>query len=159
MPVKISRDGTTYNLVPAPLVSISKQTFNNVGRPGFGAEYTINFQGTIIPNLGNPVYPGDGLKSNFTNAIYWNEFDVSKEELDQPDVSGKRYLNATLSKQETIRWLFSTPIESGKAKPLKVEINGWGEGPVDGSGIAFHGFVDDISLMRKVDLPIQHHTM
>ena len=146
MPVKISRDGTTYNLVPAPLVSISKQTFNNVGRPGFGAEYTINFQGTIIPNLGNPVYPGDGLKSNFTNANYWNEFDVSKEELDQPDVSGKRYLNATLSKQETIRWLFSTPIESGKAKPLKVEINGWGEGPVDGSGIAFHGFVDDISF-------------
>jgi len=142
MPVKISRDGTEYNLVPAPLVSISKQTFNNVGRPGFGAEYTINFQGTIIPSLGNPVYPGDGLASEFIDENYWNEFDVSKEELDQPDVSGSRYLDATLSKQEMIRWLFSNPIESGKAKPLKVKINGWGEP----SGIAFQGFVDDISF-------------
>jgi len=142
MPVKISRGALEYNLVPAPLVSISKQTFNNVGRPGFGAEYTINFQGTIIPSLGNPVYPGDGLASEFTNETYWNKFDVSPDELDQPDVSGSRYLDATLSKQQMIRWLFSNPIESGKAKPLKVKINGWGAP----SGIAFQGFVDDISF-------------
>lgn len=142
MPVKITRGGAEYNLVPAPLVSISKQTFNNVGRPGFGAEYTINFQGTLIPYLGNPVYAGDGFDSAFTNETYWNDFDVNANELNQPEVSGSRYLDATLSKQEMIRWLFSNPIESGKAKPLKVKINGWGAP----SGIAFQGFVDDISF-------------
>jgi hypothetical protein len=40
MPVIITKGGTDFYLVPSPLLSFSRSTFNNVGRAGFGAEYS-----------------------------------------------------------------------------------------------------------------------
>ena len=56
MPVIVTKDNVDYYLVPAPLVSFNKQVYNNVGRPGFGADFTISLQGTLVQTHGNPYF-------------------------------------------------------------------------------------------------------
>lgn len=135
MPVSVTKNGVTYNIVPAPLVSFNKQVYNNVGRPGFGADFSLSLQGTLIPYGGNP------LSSGFSASDIFGTPQTESGEI--VALSGIQYLDATIRKQEHIRSIFSNPIVSGTAKPIKIGISGW-EGA--GSGISFWGFVDDVSF-------------
>lgn len=135
MPVSITKDNVTYNIVPAPLVSFTKQVYNNVGRAGFGADFSIALQGTLIPYGGNPTVGG------FVTDDMFNTPETEPGEI--VALSGIQYLDATIRKQEHIRKIFSNPVESGVAKPIKIDISGWND---QGSGISFMGFVDDISF-------------
>lgn len=147
MPVIITKDNKEYYLVPAPLVSFSRQTYNNVGRPGFGADYSVSLQGTLIQTHGNPYYSTSDGSASLSESGWTNTPEVEPDEI--TEVSGIDRLNATIRKQELIRSLFSNPVVSGIAKPIKVQIRGWdaGGGAADpGSGLYFHGFVDDISF-------------
>lgn len=157
MPVIIEKSGHQYYLVPAPLVTFNKQVYNNVGRPGFGTDYTITLQGTILPTHGNPWYSAGNSNITYGDNRY-KTWGVEPHDNGSPEifqVSGVDYLHATISKQEMIRWLFTNGTTSGVAKPIKVQIKGWesvggeyGQSPSDDahSGIAFYGFVDDISF-------------
>ncbi len=146
MPVIITKDNKEYHLVPAPLVSFSRQTYNNVGRPGFGADYSISLQGTLIPTHGNPYYSTNDGSAGISESGWTQTPDIEPEEI--TEVSGLDRLNATIRKQELIRSLFSNPVESGIAKPIKVQIKGWDVAGVadPDSGLYFYGFVDDISF-------------
>lgn len=148
MPVTVTKDNVEYYLVPAPLVSFSKQIYNNVGRPGFGTEYSATLQGTLIPNLGNPFYgpyqDGDTENADLSTADWTTTREVEDAEITA--VSGVDLLEATIRKQEKIRELFTNPVVSGIAKPIKVSIRGWDDGTSPGSGLAFQGIVDDISF-------------
>ena len=145
MPVIVTKDNTEYSLVPAPLVSFSKQTYNNVGRPGFGADYTVSLQGTLVQTHGNPYYSTGSGNASLSEDVWTLTSEVEPEEI--AEVSGIDRLNATIRKQELIRSLFTNPMISGTAQPIKIQIKGWNESDSDpGSGIYFYGFVDDISF-------------
>lgn len=145
MPVIVTKDSTEYYLVPAPLVTFNKQIYNNIGRPGFGADYSVSLQGTLIQTHGNPFYSGGS--GGLSNDEWTTTSTVEPNEI--TEVSGLDRLNATIRKQELIRSLFSNPVVSGIAKPIKVQIKGWNTteaGQDPGSGILFYGFVDDVSF-------------
>ena len=145
MPIKVERDGVEYNLVPAPLVSFSKSIVNNVGRPGFSTEYSIGLQGTIVPTHGNPMATGGFSDSSWTTTI-----GVEDEEV--VSLGGSEFLDATMTKQEHIRWLFSPQVgkigNSGNIeKPIKLSITGWeASNSMLGTGIICHAFVDEVSF-------------
>lgn len=144
MPVIITKNNVDYYLVPAPLVSFNKQIYNNIGRPGFGADFSISLQGTLIQTHGNPYFVA-GTGGIFSSSTAWTTTpDVESAEI--TDVSGIDRLNATIRKQELIRNLFTNPIVSGVAKPVKVTVRGWDAGINAGSGIVFYGFVDDVAF-------------
>lgn len=135
----------SYALVPAPLVSFSKQTYSNAGRIAFGNDYTISLQGTIVPTHGNPIYAasGTGGKSySIANTGFDWTLTGSVEEDEIQEVRPSSILSATISKQEYIRWLFTGPSVSGVQEPIKVQIDGWDNSP----GIQFYGYVEDISF-------------
>lgn len=142
MPVIITKNNVDYYLIPAPLVSFNKQTYNNIGRPGFGSDYSISLQGTLVQTHGNPYY--SGATAGLSTASWTTTSQVESQEITV--VSGLQGLDATIKKQELIRSLFSNPVVSGVAKPIKVTIRGWDEDPTRGSGISFYGFVDDLSF-------------
>ena len=146
MPVIVSKSGVDYYLVPAPLVTFSKQVYNNVGRPGFGADYTVTLQGTLVQTHGNPYYVG-GVAGIVSYTGTWSTTsEVEPAEITA--ISGVSLLNATIKKQELIRNLFTNPSVSGVAKPIKISIRGWNESGADapGSGLAFMAFVDDVQF-------------
>ena len=138
MPVIITKDSVEYNLVPAPLVSFSKQVYNNLGRPGFGSDFSASLQGTLIPTHGNPY------SSGLSTASWTKTREVEDDEIQT--LNGTQYLDVTIKKQEQIRNLFSNTSVSGVAKPIKVTIRGWEDDENAGSGLSFYGFVDDISF-------------
>lgn len=145
MPIIITKENTDYYLVPAPLVSFSKQTYNNIGRAAFGVDYSVTLQGTLIQTHGNPYYTDEGVAGLAEKSTSWTTTrDVEQEEITA--VSGVDLLDATIRKQELIRSLFTNPSVSGVAKPIKVTIKGWDESDNTGSGLIFQAFVDDISF-------------
>ena len=97
MPVIVNKDSVDYYLVPAPLVSFSKQNYNNIGRPGFGADYSVTLQGTLIQTHGNPYY-ASGVAVLADDGTSWTTTrDVEPEEITA--VSGIDLLDATIRKQ------------------------------------------------------------
>ena len=146
MPVIITKDNVDYYLVPAPLVNFSKQIYNNVGRPGIGADYTVSLQGTLMPTHGNPYYSSgvSGNKADWQTGGWATTYEVESDEFKA--VSPQQLLDVTIRKQEAIRTLFTNPNVSGIAKPIKVTIRGWDEGSGVGSGLSFWGFVDEVSF-------------
>jgi hypothetical protein len=145
MPVIVNKEDVDYYLVPAPLVSFSKQNYSNIGRPGFGADYSVTLQGTLIQTHGNPYYASTGTAALADDTVSWTKTrDVEPEEITA--VSGADLLEATIRKQELIRYLFTNPSVSGVAKPLKVTIKGWEDGSNTGSGLSFQAFVDEIAF-------------
>lgn len=144
MPVIVTKDDVDYYLVPAPLVSFSKQVYNNIGRPGLGADYSATLQGTLIQTHGSPYYESGVAGLADTGSSWVKTPEVEAEEITA--VSGIDLLDATIKKQELIRSLFTNPSVSGVAKPIKVTIKGWDDGASPGSGLAFQAFVDDISF-------------
>ena len=156
MPVIIEKEGNKFYLVPAPLVSFNKQVYNNVGRPGFGTDYSATLQGTILPTHGNPWYVGGTSNITYGSDIYrtWG-VEPNDDGAEITEISGVDLLDATIKKQELIRWLFTNDMISGVAKPIKIQIKGWddvagkyGQSPsdVNSSGLAFYAFVDDVSF-------------
>ena len=144
MPVIITKNNVDYYLVPAPLVSFNKQVYNNIGRPGFGTDFSVSLQGTLVQTHGNPYFAA-GSGGVYSSSTAWTTTpDVEAAEI--TDVSGVDRLNATIKKQELIRNLFSNPVISGVAKPVKITIKGWDAGINAGSGIVFYGFVDDVAF-------------
>lgn len=141
MPVIINKNGTDYYLVPAPLVSFSKNITNNVGRPGIGADYSLTLQGKLIQTHGNPYY-ASGI-AGLSTSSWTTTSTVESNEI--TDVDGEDRLDATIKKQEKIRSLFSNPVVSGVAKPIKMTIKGW-DTNYDGSGIQVQAFVDNITF-------------
>lgn len=144
MPVIITKDSVDYYLIPAPLVTFSKQIYNNVGRPGLGTEYSATLQGTLIQTHGNPYYSSGSAGLADTGAPWTTTPEVEDAEITA--VSGIDLLDATIKKQELIRGLFTNPSVSGVAKPIRVTIRGWDDGTSPGSGLSFQAFVDDISF-------------
>lgn len=140
-----------YYLVPAPLVSFNKQVYNNIGRPGFGSDYSVSLQGTLVPTLGNPYYSGDATPVEFmknsddSNGIFRNR-GVDNGTVESHDQTESNLLDTTIRKQEKIRSLFSNPIVSGVSQPIKISIRGWNDSDYGGSGLAFNAFVDDVSF-------------
>lgn len=156
MPVIITKadsNGTEYDyyLVPAPLVSFNKQTYNNIGRPGFGADYSVSLQGTLVPMLGNPYYSGDAspvewLKNDDDADGIFRNRGVDSDSIENHPLTEANLLDTTIRKQEKIRWLFSNPLVSGVARPIKIAIRGWDDADYGGSGLSFNAFVDDVSF-------------
>lgn len=152
MPVIITKNEKDYYLVPAPLVSFSKQNLNNIGRPGLGAEYSITLQGQLIATHGNPYYisplsSGQGGIAGLSEESWTHTPVVEENEIKKVEEYDR--LNSIIQKQNLIRYLFSNPVESGgQAKPICVQVVGFPEGSNTGlsPGISFCGFVDDISF-------------
>jgi hypothetical protein len=151
MPVIITKESTDYYLVPSPLMSFSRNTYNNVGRAGFGADFAITLQGTLVPHKGNPFYdmsvgstqPGD---AELSTATWTKPSTAGSDASDEPNYGfdANQLLAATIRKQEKIRWLFTNDVESdGVAKPIMVNITNWGETT---GGIKFAAFVDSIEF-------------
>lgn len=141
MPVIITKDSVDYYLVPSPLVTFNKTVQNNVGRPGLGSEYSISLEGTLIQTHGNPYYSG-GI-ADFSTDSWTTTPEVEDEEITVVDADD--LLDATIKKQEKIRSLFTNPVVSGVAKPIKVTIRGW-DTENEGSGLIFNAFVDDVNF-------------
>ena len=120
MPVIVTKNDIEYYLVPAPLVSFNKQIYNNVGRPGFGTEYSATLQGTLIPTHGNPVYLNGASQLTGTETTWQTTPELEPQEVTA--VSGLDLLDATIQKQELIRWLFANSYVSGVAQPIKIQI-------------------------------------
>ena len=142
MPVIITKDSTDFYLVPSPLVSFSRQTYNNVGRAGFGADFSLSLEGTLVPEKGNPYYNTSNGEADLSTDNWTKTGDGANSEPNfgnDPD----QLLAATIRKQEKIRTLFSNPVISGVSKPIYVNITNWGETT---SGLKFAAFVDDISF-------------
>lgn len=145
MPVTVTRgtgvSALAYSIVPSPLVSINKQIFNNPGRPGFGADYSISLQGTLIPTHGNPIF-GSGMSSFAGTGTEWTQTSQIEEQ-EIVHVDSESLASATIAKQELIRWLFTGPSISGVQQPIKVSINGWGGAS---EALEFYGYAEDISF-------------
>jgi hypothetical protein len=128
MPVQIDHKGTTVQITPAPLVSVSTQILKNGASEAFGVSYSITLTGSVIDNMGSPyafygptnaLFPkgdgslplGSGPYGAFTSATI-------------PDVQlvpYKESLTAILSKQSALRALFA---EDGQ----KLAITDWETG-------------------------------
>lgn len=151
MPIIVTKDSTDYYLVPAPLVSFNRTTYNNPGRNGFGATYGITLEGTLIPEKGNPFYDMTAGKSTA---------ELSTDDWTKPSTVGlagaanepnygydqDQLLASTLRKQEKIRSLFSNNIPgdgSGVSKPIILNITNWGETT---SGYKFAAIVDSVDF-------------
>ena len=152
MPVIITKNGTDYYLVPAPLVSFSRQTYNNIGRPQLGSDYSISLEGTLVPEKGNPYFamtgtqPVDAVLS--TDAWTQPSLVSSAGAANEPNYGydENALLAATLRKQEKIRSLFANDSISGVASPIIVNITNWGETT---KGLKFAAFVSDISFTSE----------
>ena len=141
MPIIVTKDSVDYYLVPAPLVSFNKQNYNNIGRPGFGADFTASLQGTLVQTHGNPYYSGGTV--DLSTETWTTTPEVESAEITA--VGNNDRLDATIKKQEKIRSLFTNPVVSGVAQPIKVSIQGWDTG-LEGSGLSFMAFVEDVSF-------------
>ena len=96
MPVIITKNNVDYYLVPAPLVSFNKQVYNNIGRPGFGTDFSVSLQGTLVQTHGNPYFAA-GSGGVYNSSTAWTTTpDVEAAEI--TDVSGVDRLNATIKK-------------------------------------------------------------
>jgi len=159
MPVIITKDSKDYYLVPAPLVSFSRSTYSNIGRPQFGADFAISLEGYLVPEKGNPFYdmtagstqPGNAIAADGDAEVdgrTWTK--PSRAEAgaaNEPNYGNDPdyLLASTLRKQEMLRSLFSTqvPYGAGSGAPIMVNITNWGETT---NGLKFAAFVDDISF-------------
>lgn len=132
MPVRFTKDGQHYHLVPAPLVSFDKEFKRLDNGLVVGVEYVVNFNGDLIPNKGNPT--ASGSSGEFSQDAWVTS--ISSD--DDPLASNfeQDVLAATLAKQEKIRELF------GSGTSIPVMIYGYGQS----SGLSFVGNVEKISF-------------
>ena len=148
MPIIVTKDSTDYYLVPAPLVSFTRNTYSNIGRPQFGADFNITLEGTLVPEKGNPFFDmtSAGNDAELSTASWTKPSGVANAGAgNEPDYGydEDELLASTLRKQEKIRSLFSNPIVDGVAKPIIINITNWGETT---KGFKFAAFVNEITF-------------
>lgn len=107
MPVLIN--GTP--IVPAPIVTMSKEYIRNVGLGQFGAKYNIGLNGTLIAYKGNPEPSGFSNSGVYTS--YSNDDPITS-------LGPEQLLKTITQKQEQIRALFAS-------NPIELEIIGYDE--------------------------------
>jgi len=128
MPIRIDNK----YLVPAPLVSISKQTTIDGNGSTIGSTYDINLEGTLIPVKGNPIVSaGSG---SFSEDAWVSSYSPDDDPVTY--TSGNAILETMMLKQEQIRNLFSS--SSG----VKVEILSFNSD----KGIKFFGRVNSVDF-------------
>lgn len=134
MPILINGLG----LLPAPLLTFSKEYFKNEGGEIVGAGYTANFEGDLIQNKGNPIAT---TGTSFTSTMSTDGWVSTYSPDDDPlhGVATEDLLMSTLVKQERIRDLFSP------GSGIKVEVVGFNHD----RGIKFYGTVSDISFDKE----------
>ncbi len=148
MPIIVTKDSTDYYLVPAPLVSFTRNTYSNIGRPQFGADFNITLEGTLVPEKGNPFFDmtSAGNDAQLSTASWTKPSGVANAGAGNEPNYGydeDELLASTLRKQEKIRSLFSNPIVDGVAKPIIINITNWGETT---KGFKFAAFVNEITF-------------
>lgn len=132
MPVKVTKNGTDYYLVPAPLVNYQKRFVRLGNGQLISNGYTISLNGNILPNKGNPVAvanSGSFSTDSWTSSISPDDDPVQNNF--ENDV-----LSATIAKQQKIQELF----ESGTA--INISIFGYGQS----SGIDFFANVESVDF-------------
>ena len=93
-------DSVGRKIIPAPLLSITKNYNSDEDGTKRGTLYSINVQGTLLPYRGSP----SGNYSTLETA-FWT---LSGQPPDQPvGVTDGESFDLLLRKQEALRWLFS----------------------------------------------------
>lgn len=131
MPVIINNK----RLLPAPLVSFTKDVLRNENGEVVGAAYKASLQGEILQNKGNPIAStGVSFTSSFSTDSWTSTFSPDDDPLHGTIVED--LLISTITKQEQIRDIFSP------ATGVKVEIVGFNHN----RGLRFYGNVSQISF-------------
>ena len=125
MPIRIN--GNQY-LVPAPLVSMSKEYITSTDGQVIGNNFNFTLQGTLLPNKGNPISSGTPVVSSFSS----DGWTTTADSHDDPyhTLTGEQLVISMTAKQEQIRKAFA-----GNA--VQVEILGYNSN----QGIKFYGDV------------------
>lgn len=92
-------DSVGRKIVPAPLISISKNYESNEDGTKRGSNYSITLTGSFLPFRGSP----SGSYSSLDQAFHT----VGGDPPDETHVGGNEDFNHILRKQEALRWLFS----------------------------------------------------
>ena len=93
-------DSVGRKIIPAPLLSITKNYNSDEDGTKRGTLYSINVQGTLLPYRGSP----SGNYSTLETA-FWT---LSGQPPDQPvGVTDGESFDLLLRKQEALRWFFS----------------------------------------------------
>lgn len=134
MPIKVNG----YQIVPAPIVTFSKNYLRNNGSGTFGSEFTITLNGTLIATKGNPVSSGTTPSIINVSGSPYSTFSPDDDPLTplQPDA----LLNAIMKKQEYLRYIFGIGQAAGSG--TKLEITAFNED----KGIKAYCDVDNISF-------------
>ena len=144
MPIKINDKW----LVPAPLVTFSKNYLNSENGDAIGVEYQINLQGTLLANKGNPVVDSGTFLSSFLpsgEAPWVGSKSADDDPSHQIDIDDS--LLSIMSKQEEIRRIFS-PGQAVKVEILDLNLRAKEDG-TRGKGISFIGNVQSINFANE----------
>lgn len=115
MPVQVDYQGSTVQITPAPLVSVSTQILKNGAGEPFGVSYAITLTGTVLDNKGSPyafygpsntLYDFVGGGSPTVDGPY-GAFSTASSATQQLVPRGES-LTAVMSKQSALRALFAT---------------------------------------------------
>lgn len=136
MPVKIN----DKFLVPAPLVTFDKSFIIGGDGQSVGATYTINLDGKILPNKGNPVVDSGNFLSSFSSDAWTSTKSPDDDPLHDLDLDDN--LLSIMSKQEQIQDLFRRG-EAIKVEILDLNLRNGGE------GVKFVGNVQSISFPNE----------
>lgn len=115
MPVQVDYQGSTVQITPAPLVSVSTQILKNGAGEPFGVSYAITLTGTVLDNKGSPYafYGPSNTLYNFVGGGSptvdgpYGAFSTASSATQQLVPRGKS-LTAIMSKQSALRALFAT---------------------------------------------------
>jgi len=134
MPVKIN----DVMIVPAPIVTYSKNLFNSVGSGTFGTEYSIAINGNLIAYKGNPEATGSSPTVAISTGIHYSTYSPDDDPVLQ--ISHENWLNSIMKKQEYLRAVVSSGVAAGSG--VKLEITGFNES----KGIKAYCDLDTISF-------------
>jgi len=136
MPIKIN----DKFLVPAPLVTFDKSFIMGGDGQAIGATYTVNLDGKILPDRGNPIVDSGTFLSSFSSDPWVS----TKSPDDDPSHSLELDDNllSIMSKQEQIQDLFRRG-EAIKVEVLDLNLRNGGE------GIKFIGNVQSINFPNE----------
>jgi len=148
--------GGTYRLIPAPLVTIAKNYQKTSSDIQIGATLSIQLNGTLLANVGNPLpenYTGGKTEAHFISTSWAGTVDINDDHQNHTNGAHNDRLGIILAKQEALRVLFTGNIVSGGNKnntysraPVKLLIE-----PLNGSEpFVFLCSVDNISFEEGI---------
>jgi hypothetical protein len=127
--------GGTYRLIPAPLVSISKNYEKTNSDVNIGATLTLQLTGTLLATMGNAVptsYSGGTVEARFINTDFAATVDVNDDATESvSDAVHNDRLGIILAKQEALRTLFTGNIINAGDNNFQSALgNPYSRGPV-----------------------------